>query len=69
MGSRLRHQVLDVGKLEGARRDAVRTAANPRFDEGYGLLVLVPLAVTDLLSFVARRVAADRRTPAFRRRR
>jgi hypothetical protein len=30
-------------------------AVNPRFAEGYGLLVLVPLALTDLLSFAARR--------------
>ncbi|GIJ61799.1 hypothetical protein [Virgisporangium aurantiacum] len=30
-------------------------AVNPRFAEGCGLLVLVPLAITDLLSFVARR--------------
>jgi hypothetical protein len=30
-------------------------AVNPRFAEGYGLLVLVPLAITDLLSFAARR--------------
>ena len=28
---------------------------NPRFADGYGLLVLVPLAVPDLLSFVTRR--------------
>jgi hypothetical protein len=28
---------------------------NPRFADGYGLLVLVPLAITDLLSFAARR--------------
>jgi hypothetical protein len=55
-------------------------AANPRFAEGYGLLVLVPLAVTDLLSFAARRTATalrpgrhggptSARTPAVRRRR
>ena len=39
-------------------------AVNPRFADGYGLLVLVPLAVTDLLSFTLRRSMTVLRRPS-----
>jgi hypothetical protein len=44
-------------------------AANPRFGEGYGLLVLVPLAISDLLAFAARRTLTFLRPRARRDRR